>query len=69
MNNLQIIHEDNDIIVCYKPAGVATDQETGTAGHGKPPKKLQGKKERAGIYRRGSQAGPAGGGHYGFRQK
>lgn len=24
MNNLQIIHEDNDIIVCYKPAGVAT---------------------------------------------
>lgn len=23
MNNLQIIHEDNDIIVCYKPAGVA----------------------------------------------
>lgn len=22
--NLQIIHEDNDIIVCYKPAGVAT---------------------------------------------
>ena len=24
MNNLQIIHEDNDIIVCYKPAGAAT---------------------------------------------
>ena len=24
MNNLQIIHEDNDIIVCYKPAGIAT---------------------------------------------
>ena len=23
MSNLQIIHEDNDIIVCYKPAGVA----------------------------------------------
>ena len=22
--NLQIIHEDNDIILCYKPAGVAT---------------------------------------------
>ncbi len=24
MSDLQIIHEDNDIIVCYKPAGVAT---------------------------------------------
>lgn len=24
MSNLQIIHEDNDIIVCYKPSGVAT---------------------------------------------
>ena len=39
MGKPDIIYEDNDIIVCYKPAGIATHR---AAGYGELHKKLQG---------------------------
>ena len=66
--NINILYEDEEVIVCEKPAGVAAQKTVRTGGHGKPSEKLPGRKGRTAVYRGGTQAGSAGARSDGFCQ-
>ena len=62
-----IIYEDEDIIVCKKPAGVAT--QTRRIGQAEPAKKLPCIQRGASLYWCGTSVRSAGGRHYGVCKK
>lgn len=52
--NINILYEDEEVIVCEKPAGLRRRQTVRTGGHGKPSEKLPGRKGRTAVYRGGT---------------